>query len=337
MRIVVAGDGGRRQRRDGRADGPPPGRGRRGGRRGRVDPDRWRLRAPAGGSAGRRAAERARASHECSPLGCRRRLRRAVPEQPVAIRAPGRNEPLRAGRAARRAHAADWRTGRAMLRRTTRVPAERGLHDVHQNLRLCGAVDALLAWEAGEDAPMLPHAAMPALEQLASSPAVAAGPAPRLAHPTGHATRGRPRGYAGHRDRQVMQYATDVVLQAGCGNTVVGRAKRLPDATWAEVIDRLHALDRKVTLIEGPDERGVGGPHRGVVQDDAGRPPARRHDRRRGRLPGVGGVVRRHGLGPGARRGGRGHAGGDGLRRRRPGPGVPVRLAAPRRDAAAGR
>ena len=118
-----------------------------------------------------------------------------------------------------------WTTGRRFLRRATLVPAVRGTHDVGQNLRLVSGVacDARPP-RASQATPLTPT------------------------FPLNQAERD-------HADAVTNAHGA-VVVQAGCGRTVAGAAKRLPPETWAAVIDGL--ADRKVALIEGPDEPGVG-------------------------------------------------------------------------------
>jgi ADP-heptose:LPS heptosyltransferase len=49
-----------------------------------------------------------------------------------------------------------------------------------------------------------------------------------------------------------------VVLQPGCGNTLVGRVKRWPADRFAALADALMEQGHRPVVIEGPDERGVG-------------------------------------------------------------------------------
>lgn len=110
------------------------------------------------------------------------------------------------------------RTGRRLLG-ATRVPAQRGIHDVEQNLAL---VDGLQP--AGSQRPELDPV-----------------------FPIRDSER-----------KQATALQTPAVVQVGCADTVVGRAKRLPDATWAAVVDQLADRGVACTLIEGPDEQGDG-------------------------------------------------------------------------------
>ena len=114
-----------------------------------------------------------------------------------------------------------WRTGRAMLRSATLLPAVRGLHDVEQNLKLADAA-------VGADSSMHRTPVFPLHEHEKQA-------AESLDLP--------------------QRFAA---VQAGCGDTIVGRVKRLPDATWVDVIDRLADDGLPSVLVEGPDERGVG-------------------------------------------------------------------------------
>ncbi len=114
-----------------------------------------------------------------------------------------------------------WRTGRAMLRRADFVPALRGIHDVHQNLRLTAQVSAPLHWDDAAD-----HAADTPIFRETEGVDTLPG--------------------------------NTIVVQAGCGNTTVGRVKRLPDDTWCSIIAGLQKRGLNVCVVEGPDEQGVG-------------------------------------------------------------------------------
>jgi ADP-heptose:LPS heptosyltransferase len=119
-----------------------------------------------------------------------------------------------------------WRALRFLprrLRTTTFIAAERGIHDVVQNLRLAEALGA-------------------------------GGP---LIAPSIHVT-----DADGEQARRLLEGDDDVgslvLLQPGCGDTPVGRAKRWPVGKMAQLADALADRGKHVALIEGPDERGVG-------------------------------------------------------------------------------
>ena len=61
-----------------------------------------------------------------------------------------------------------------------------------------------------------------------------------------------------------------VALQAGCGDTTVGRAKRPPTAFFGDLADALAERGHAVVVVEGPDERGVG---RALSEGSQSRPP----------------------------------------------------------------
>ena len=132
-----------------------------------------------------------------------------------------------------------WRAGRfaALLRgRTTFVPAERGLHDVPQNLRLLTSL--------GLDESRLPAGVR------------------RPIFPLDETDR--------RSGRAMFEGEGFVALQAGCGDTVVGKAKRPPTAFFSDLADSLAERGHAVVVIEGPDERGVG---RAVSAGSQSRPP----------------------------------------------------------------
>ena len=139
---------------------------------------------------------------------------------------------LAAASGARRVVMHDYPVGRVRamrvvpraLKRTTFLPAERGLHDVAQNLRLAAALAVSADVLAEVERPIFP---------LATAARVAAverfGPA---------------EGF--------------LAIQPGCGDTVVGRAKRWPAERFAQLADALAEQGRDVVILEGPDERGLG-------------------------------------------------------------------------------
>ena len=138
----------------------------------------------------------------------------------------------------------DYPTGRfrggrfaASLRgRTTFVPAERGLHDVPQNLRLLAALEMDESrLPAGVRRPIFP---LDADDRRAG--------------------------------RGLFEGEGFVAVQAGCGDTTVGRAKRPPTVFFSELCDELADRGHAVVVVEGPDERGVG---RAVSAGSKSRPP----------------------------------------------------------------
>ncbi len=114
-----------------------------------------------------------------------------------------------------------------------RVPAQRGLHDVVQNLRLLRA----LGIEPDEsEAPDFP------LTDVDRSSAE-------------HMLRG-----VGAIDAESNRQRPFVVMHAGSAQTVLAEAKRWPVDRYAGLIEQIvttFGLD--VVLVEGPDERGVAG------------------------------------------------------------------------------
>ncbi len=156
-----------------------------------------------------------------------------------------------------------WSTGRRLLRHSKLVQAERGLHDVDQNLRLLQHGQHALEIERS---PILPirtkkqhddpsrHATNDDFESpLAQSVGVTSNDS---AEDGTNAI--RETASLSGRDTRSPSIATQVLLQPGCGNTVVGRSKRLPVATWAAVADTLVERGLRVTAVEGPDEAGAG-------------------------------------------------------------------------------
>jgi ADP-heptose:LPS heptosyltransferase len=129
----------------------------------------------------------------------------------------------------------------AMLRKTTLVPAQAGLHDVVQNLRLLGGVEAALTGTspAGGNA-------------RAAGSQVVEPPMIRVSEQDRAAARELLRG------AQVKAGSEFIAIQPGCGDTPVGRAKRWPAEKFAKLIDLLAERGRDVVVIEGPEERGVG-------------------------------------------------------------------------------
>jgi ADP-heptose:LPS heptosyltransferase len=106
------------------------------------------------------------------------------------------------------------------------LAAERGIHDVVQNLRLLTLLGLSPDYS---DAPVFP---LSQDERL--------GAAARLAE-LGLSPQDQP-----------------IVVHAGSGKTVVGRAKRWPTAKYAELILTMQReLSHPIVLVEGPDEAGV--------------------------------------------------------------------------------
>ena len=106
-----------------------------------------------------------------------------------------------------------------------RIDAVPGLHDVDQNNRLLGAFG--LEPDGGPPRFHLTDADHAAADALLE----AAGVDPR------------PDGFT--------------VVHAGCGDTVLAKAKRWPPARFAELAANLRDRGHRVVLWEGPDERGV--------------------------------------------------------------------------------
>ncbi len=129
-----------------------------------------------------------------------------------------------------------WSTGRALLQRATFVDAIRGIHDVEQNLRLLEQFDGSCGF---------PTRSRDRDELRVENPQLPFNP---------------PTFPLNDRERKSVDERVNaaIVVQAGCANTPVGRAKRLPPETWATVVDQLADAGERVVLIEGPDERGVG-------------------------------------------------------------------------------
>jgi ADP-heptose:LPS heptosyltransferase len=103
-----------------------------------------------------------------------------------------------------------------------RLPAQRGLHDVVQNLRMLRALDI----EPDES----------------ESPRFLLNETDRL-----HAT-------TLLRNLDLDDDAPFIAIHAGSGKTILAQAKRWPPANYARMIQQ---LDRPVVLLEGPDEAGV--------------------------------------------------------------------------------
>jgi ADP-heptose:LPS heptosyltransferase len=115
---------------------------------------------------------------------------------------------------------------RAMHFVGTRVAAQRGLHDVQQNLNL------LTAFSRTPREASSPRFAVMLSERAAAGDALAA-----------------------------LGFGEDVkpiVIHAGSAQTVLAQAKRWPPASYGQLIAALNAeFGDRVLLIEGPDERGV--------------------------------------------------------------------------------
>ena len=103
-----------------------------------------------------------------------------------------------------------------------RIPAEQGLHDVVQNLRLLKALDIT--------------------PDESEAPRFLVNDTDRL-----HAT-------TLLRELNLEDDAPFIAVHAGSAKTVLATAKRWPPKNYAELIQQ---LDRPVVLLEGPDETGV--------------------------------------------------------------------------------
>ena len=108
----------------------------------------------------------------------------------------------------------------------TRVPAQRGWHDVQQNLNLLRGLGV---------EPDPPH-----------GPKFSVSEADRAAADALLQSAGLPAG------------AKPIVVHAGSAQTVLAAAKRWPARSYALLIDALQAeLGDRIVLVEGPDETGV--------------------------------------------------------------------------------
>lgn len=133
-----------------------------------------------------------------------------------------------------------------MLRKVMFVRAERGIHDVLQNLRLLEVVSrASTTRGLAGDVQETPEA--PAIALREEDRAAARR---QLEHALAFDQSTRWTTHNGQR--------TFIALQPGCGDTTVGRAKRWPVENFAQLADALAERGRDVIVIEGPEERGVG-------------------------------------------------------------------------------
>ena len=108
----------------------------------------------------------------------------------------------------------------------TRVRAQRGLHDVQQNLNLLRG----LAMEP--DAPSAPTFCVTEADRAAAEAIL--------------------------RSAGLLPDARPIVLHAGSAQTVLAAAKRWPARSYALLIDALQAeMGDRIVLVEGPDEVGV--------------------------------------------------------------------------------
>jgi ADP-heptose:LPS heptosyltransferase len=103
-----------------------------------------------------------------------------------------------------------------------RVPAQRGLHDVIQNLRL------LRALGIDPDDTEAPRFLLNEIDRAHASTLL--------------------------RDLGLDDGQPFIAVHAGSAKTILAQAKRWPAAKYAELIEK---LDRPVVLLEGPDEAGV--------------------------------------------------------------------------------
>jgi len=107
-----------------------------------------------------------------------------------------------------------------------RIPAQRGLHDVVQNLRL------LRPLGINPDETEVPRFIISQTDRIHASTLL--------------------------RELDLEEDQPFIAVHAGSAKTVLARAKRWPPAKYAELIAQLAAsLDRPVVLLEGPDEAGV--------------------------------------------------------------------------------
>ena len=106
-----------------------------------------------------------------------------------------------------------------------RVPAERGLHDVVQNLRLLTALDLSPDYGAAPRFAPTPDQTATAMKTL---------------------------------DEMGLCDCPFVVVHAGSAKTILAAAKRWPTEKYAELVQRLAGdLKQNVLIVEGPDEAGV--------------------------------------------------------------------------------
>jgi ADP-heptose:LPS heptosyltransferase len=130
-----------------------------------------------------------------------------------------------------------------MLKSTTFVPAVRGIHDAVQNLRL--------------------------LRPLGSADGQAEPAEARIDPPMMHVDDADRSAAASELQRTGVS-GPFIALQPGCGDTLIGAAKRWPAENFARLADTLSERGHNVLVIEGPDERGVG---RQVSELSRSRPP----------------------------------------------------------------
>lgn len=134
-----------------------------------------------------------------------------------------------------------------LLKKVTFMPAERGIHDVVQNLRLLGALSRVSTTRGL--AGVAPDAVIqPPVMFINDDDRAAAHQQLERALASGNSTQ-----RTTHNGQR-----TFIALQPGCGDTPVGRAKRWPVENFAQLADALAERQREVIVIEGPDERGVG-------------------------------------------------------------------------------
>jgi ADP-heptose:LPS heptosyltransferase len=122
---------------------------------------------------------------------------------------------------------------------SVRVPAERGIHDVQQNLRLLSAI----------------------------------GIEPEAPEAPSFVLRDEDRQAAGRRLGEPIP--APIIIHAGSAQTILARAKRWPVESYARLIEHLTTeFGDRVVLIEGPDEAGVAEEIRGAIGPTAAAHPA---------------------------------------------------------------
>ena len=188
---------------------------------------------------------------------------------------------LAAGSCARRVIMHSYPTGRLralrfvprMLKNATFVPAVRGIHDAAQNMRLLRMFDnanvsSRVPAARGDAAPS--NRVRPARGASGASDQDVIEPPTMFVSDEDRAAAARlvvaalsSRGFQPLPSNPISaddSIATPdfIALQPGCGDTLIGAAKRWPAENFARLADILAARGRNIVVIEGPDERGVG-------------------------------------------------------------------------------